>query len=64
MDLMNKQKAVGSNPNRDRKCPTNKGRIACVNLTLQISWIQDAAGSSTGPSPSAPAVTGTRPAPA
>ncbi|MFI0508747.1 hypothetical protein RKD19_000829 [Streptomyces canus] len=41
MDLMNKQKAVGSNPNRDGKCPTNKGRIACVNLTLQLSWIQD-----------------------
>src|SRR5690349_24616181 len=28
MDLMTKQKAVGSNPNRDGKCPTNKGRIA------------------------------------
>ena len=41
MDLMNKQKAVGSNPNKDGKCPVNKGRIACVNLTLQLSWIQD-----------------------
>jgi len=41
MDLMNKQKAVGNNPNRDGACPVNKGRIACVNLTLQLSWIQD-----------------------
>ncbi|MGW0912711.1 L,D-transpeptidase [Streptomyces sp. NPDC002784] len=41
MDLMNKQKAVGSTPNKDGKCPVNKGRIACVNLTLQLSWIQD-----------------------
>nr|WP_249374904.1 L,D-transpeptidase [Streptomyces sp. I05A-00742] len=22
-------------------CPTNKGRIACVDLTRQVSWIQD-----------------------
>ena len=41
MDLMNKQKAVGNKPNKDGKCPVNKGRIACVNLTLQLSWIQD-----------------------
>ncbi|MEU9756491.1 murein L,D-transpeptidase, partial [Streptomyces althioticus] len=33
MDLMNKQRAVGKNPNKAGKCPTNKGRIACVNLT-------------------------------
>ncbi|MER5463263.1 L,D-transpeptidase [Streptomyces sp. NPDC002668] len=41
MDLMTKQKAVGNNPNKSGKCPTNKGRIACVDLTLQLSWIQD-----------------------
>lgn len=41
MDLMTKQKAVGKNPNKAGKCPTNKGRIACVDLTLQLSWIQD-----------------------
>ncbi|MGW1605471.1 peptidoglycan-binding domain-containing protein, partial [Streptomyces eurythermus] len=27
MDLMNKQKAVGNKPNKDGKCPVNKGRI-------------------------------------
>lgn len=41
MDLMLKQKAVGKTPNKSGKCPVNKGRIACVDLTLQISWIQD-----------------------
>ncbi|OKH90553.1 L,D-transpeptidase family protein [Streptomyces uncialis] len=51
MDLMNKQKAVGDKPNRDRKCPTNRGRIACVNLTLQISWIQDGSTLKYGPVP-------------
>ncbi|HEY8980024.1 MAG TPA: murein L,D-transpeptidase, partial [Streptomyces sp.] len=51
MDLMNKQKAVGKNPNKDGKCPTNKGRIACVNLTLQLSWIQDGKKLVYGPVP-------------
>jgi hypothetical protein len=51
MDLMNKQKAVGNNPNKDGKCPTNKGRVACVNLTLQISWIQDGSRLKYGPVP-------------
>ncbi|NBM15029.1 L,D-transpeptidase [Streptomyces sp. GC420] len=51
MNLMNKQKAVGSTPNRDGRCPTNKGRIACVNLTLQISWIQDGNTLKYGPVP-------------
>ena len=41
MGLMTKQKAAGKNPNKAGKCPTNKGRIACVDLTLQLSWIQD-----------------------
>ncbi|MGC0327853.1 hypothetical protein RKD23_000843 [Streptomyces sp. SAI-170] len=51
MDLMRKQKAVGTNPNRDGRCPTNKGRIACVNLTLQLSWIQDGSRLVYGPVP-------------
>ncbi|MFE1440435.1 L,D-transpeptidase family protein [Streptomyces sp. NPDC058739] len=51
MDLMLKQRAVGNNPNKDGKCPTNKGRIACVNLTLQISWIQDGSRLVYGPVP-------------
>ncbi|AVH54935.1 MULTISPECIES: L,D-transpeptidase [Streptomyces] len=41
MDLMNKQKAVGKNPDKAGTCPVDKGRIACVDLTLQLSWIQD-----------------------
>ncbi|MDX3763311.1 L,D-transpeptidase family protein [Streptomyces sp. AK02-04a] len=51
MDFMNKQKAVGRNPNRDGKCPVNKGRIACVNLTLQLTWIQDGKKLVYGPVP-------------
>jgi hypothetical protein len=51
MDLMNKQKAVGNNPDRDGACPVNKGRIACVNLTLQLSWIQDGKKLVHGPVP-------------
>lgn len=51
MNLMNKQKAVGNNPNKDGKCPVNKGRIACVNLTLQLSWIQDGSRLVYGPVP-------------
>jgi hypothetical protein len=50
MDLMNKQKAVG-NPNKDGACPVNKGRIACLNLTLQLSWIQDGGRLVYGPVP-------------
>ncbi|CAL9340458.1 L,D-transpeptidase family protein [Streptomyces sp. enrichment culture] len=51
MDLMQKQKAVGKNPNKAGRCPVNKGRIACVNLTLQISWIQDGKKLKYGPVP-------------
>ncbi|MER5969202.1 L,D-transpeptidase family protein [Streptomyces sp. NPDC002055] len=51
MDLMNKQKAAGSNPNAAGKCPTNKGRIACVDLTRQLSWIQDGRKLKYGPVP-------------
>ncbi|UGQ15310.1 L,D-transpeptidase [Yinghuangia sp. ASG 101] len=35
------QNDAKSNPNKDGKCPTNVGRVACVDLTRQISWIQD-----------------------
>ncbi|MGC9377345.1 L,D-transpeptidase family protein [Streptomyces sp. MH13] len=51
MDLMTKQKAVGKNPNKAGKCPVNKGRIACVDLTLQLSWIQDGRKLVYGPVP-------------
>src|SRR5690606_34731465 len=51
MNLMQKQKAVGKNPNQAGRCPVNKGRIACVNLTLQISWIQDGKKLTYGPVP-------------
>ncbi|MFE0424004.1 L,D-transpeptidase [Streptomyces sp. NPDC058953] len=41
MNTMLEQRAAGKNPNKAGKCPTNKGRIACVDLTRQLSWIQD-----------------------
>ena len=51
VDLKNKQKAAGKNPNKARKCPTNKGRIACVDLSRQLSWIQDGKKLVFGPVP-------------
>ncbi|MFB7939019.1 L,D-transpeptidase [Streptomyces sp. NPDC004779] len=51
MNTMIQQKAAGTNPNKDRKCPTNKGRIACVDLTRQLSWIQDGSRLKYGPVP-------------
>ncbi|QES49800.1 hypothetical protein DEJ50_20240 [Streptomyces venezuelae] len=41
MNTMLAQRAAGTNPNKAGACPTNKGRIACVDLTRQLSWIQD-----------------------
>ncbi|MFC0602224.1 L,D-transpeptidase family protein [Streptomyces palmae] len=35
--VMKRQQSTGDRTS----CPTNKGRIACVDLTRQISWIQD-----------------------
>lgn len=35
--LMKRQQGSGDRTS----CPTNKGRIACVDLTRQISWVQD-----------------------
>ncbi|MGX2998589.1 L,D-transpeptidase family protein [Streptomyces sp. JNUCC 64] len=51
MSLKTKQKAVGDRPNRDGRCPVNRGRVACVDLTLQISWIQDGSRLTFGPVP-------------
>ncbi|AEN11994.1 MULTISPECIES: L,D-transpeptidase family protein [unclassified Streptomyces] len=51
MKTITAQKAAGKNPNKAKKCPTNKGRIACVDLTRQLSWIQDGAKLRFGPVP-------------
>lgn len=51
MNTMLAQKAAGKNPNKAKKCPTDKGRIACVDLTRQLSWIQDGKKLKYGPVP-------------
>ncbi|MEU3204518.1 L,D-transpeptidase [Streptomyces cyaneofuscatus] len=51
MSTMNAQKAAGKSPDKAGKCPTNKGRIACVDLTRQLSWIQDGKKLKYGPVP-------------
>ncbi|WEB44751.1 L,D-transpeptidase family protein [Streptomyces yunnanensis] len=51
MQLVARQRAAGHNPNSAHKCPTNKGRIACVDLTRQLSWIQDGKRLVYGPVP-------------
>ncbi|MFC8917512.1 murein L,D-transpeptidase [Streptomyces sp. WAC05374] len=51
MNTILQQRAAGKNPNAAGKCPTNKGRIACVDLTRQLSWIQDGAKLAYGPVP-------------
>jgi lipoprotein-anchoring transpeptidase ErfK/SrfK len=51
MDAINKQKAAARNPNAAGKCPVNKGRIACVDLSRQLSWIQDGKTVKYGPVP-------------
>lgn len=38
-------------PNAAGKCPVNKGRVACVDLSRQISWIQDGRSVKFGPVP-------------
>ncbi|RSS83988.1 L,D-transpeptidase family protein [Streptomyces sp. WAC06614] len=45
------QRAAGHNPNKHGDCPTNVGRIACVDLTRQLSWIQDGSRLKYGPVP-------------
>ncbi|MER5631631.1 L,D-transpeptidase family protein [Streptomyces nitrosporeus] len=51
MKTITAQKAGKKNPNKAKKCPTNKGRIACVDLTRQLSWIQDGKKLKFGPVP-------------
>ncbi|MFC8231336.1 L,D-transpeptidase [Streptomyces sp. NPDC057287] len=51
MKTITAQQAAGKTPNKDKKCPTNKGRIACVDLTRQLSWIQDGSKLKFGPVP-------------
>ncbi|WP_326679279.1 L,D-transpeptidase family protein [Streptomyces sp. NBC_01237] len=51
MNTMLDQKAAGKNPDKAKKCPTDKGRIACVDLTRQLSWIQDGKKLKFGPVP-------------
>lgn len=51
MNTMLDQKAAGKNPNKAKKCPTDKGRVACVDLTRQLSWIQDGKKLKFGPVP-------------
>ncbi|MEE1741877.1 L,D-transpeptidase family protein [Streptomyces sp. BE147] len=51
MNTMLAQKAAGKNPNKAKKCPTDKGRVACVDLTRQLSWIQDGKKLKFGPVP-------------
>ncbi|MEV4434839.1 L,D-transpeptidase [Streptomyces sp. NPDC049555] len=51
MQVVDRQRAAGSNPNAAGKCPTNKGRIACVDLTRQLSWVQDGGKLKFGPVP-------------
>ncbi|WTB14496.1 L,D-transpeptidase family protein [Streptomyces sp. NBC_00829] len=51
MSTMLAQRAAGKTPNKAGKCPTNKGRIACVDLTRQLTWIQDGRTLTYGPVP-------------
>jgi lipoprotein-anchoring transpeptidase ErfK/SrfK len=51
MNTMLAQRAAGKTPNKAGKCPTNKGRIACVDLTRQLTWIQDGKHLKYGPVP-------------
>lgn len=51
MKLMQRQRDAGSSPNAAGKCPVNKGRVACVDLTRQLSWIQDGKKLVKGPVP-------------
>ncbi|MGW1991344.1 L,D-transpeptidase [Embleya sp. NPDC001921] len=40
-ELVQRQNSAARNPNAGGLCPTNVGRVACVDLTNQISWIQN-----------------------
>ncbi|MFJ6778200.1 L,D-transpeptidase family protein [Streptomyces yangpuensis] len=51
MSTMLAQRAAGATPNRAGDCPVDRGRIACVDLTRQLSWIQDGSVLKYGPVP-------------
>ncbi len=51
MKVVAQQQAAGRTPNKAGTCPVNKGRIACVDLTRQLSWIQDGKKLVYGPVP-------------
>ncbi|MFJ3634743.1 L,D-transpeptidase family protein [Streptomyces sp. NPDC090112] len=51
MNTMLAQRAAGRTPNKAGACPVDRGRIACVDLTRQLSWIQDGATLKYGPVP-------------
>ncbi|OKI61015.1 L,D-transpeptidase family protein [Streptomyces sp. MJM1172] len=51
MNTMLEQRAAGNTPNGQGTCPTNLGRIACVDLTRQLSWVQDGGKLVYGPVP-------------
>ncbi|MFF1559169.1 L,D-transpeptidase family protein [Streptomyces sp. NPDC058279] len=51
MSVMLAQRAAGTTPNRDGACPVDLGRIACVDLTRQLSWVQDGGKLVYGPVP-------------
>ncbi|MEU0664312.1 L,D-transpeptidase [Streptomyces lavendulocolor] len=51
MDTILQQRAAGKTPNKAGRCPTNKGRVACVDLSRQLSWVQDGAKLAYGPVP-------------
>jgi len=51
MRAVARQQAAAGSPNRAGRCPVNRGRIACVDLTRQISWIQDGSKLVKGPVP-------------
>ena len=48
-NAMKQLKAAGKSATSG--CPTNKGRIACIDLTQQVSWIQDGSKRVYGPVP-------------
>ncbi|MFD3539527.1 L,D-transpeptidase family protein [Streptomyces sp. NPDC058662] len=60
MSTMLAQRAAGSRPDRAGHCPVDRGRIACVDLTRQLSWIQDGAVLVFGPVPVRTGKAGTR----
>lgn len=51
MKLIYSQRAAGTDPNKAGACPVNRGRIACVDLTRQLSWVQDGSRLVFGPVP-------------